>query len=71
MSGNVWEWCLNKSKTPEVTTIDQSGDWRVLRGGSWGYYAGNVRSVYRYDYNPGSRLNYYGFRVVAVRPPSQ
>ncbi len=34
MSGNVWEWCLNKYKMPENTRVDRSGDMRALRGSS-------------------------------------
>jgi formylglycine-generating enzyme required for sulfatase activity len=71
MSGNVWEWCLNKYKTPEVTTIDQSGNWRVLRGGAWDLSQDLVRAAVRDDGLPANRYDGYGFRVVAVRPPSQ
>jgi formylglycine-generating enzyme required for sulfatase activity len=71
MSGNVWEWCLNKYKTPEVTEIDQSEAWRVLRGGAWFNFQDDVRAAYRDHYRPASRFNSNGFRVVAVRPPSQ
>ncbi len=71
MSGNVWEWCLNKYDDPEVTTIDQSGDWRVLRGGSWRYGQNGVRAASRYGNHPDARLFSLGFRVVLVRPPSQ
>ena len=35
LSGNVWEWCRNKYKDPADRKVDASGDWRVLRGGSW------------------------------------
>lgn len=71
MSGNVCEWCLNKYNNPANTTIDQSDDWRVLRGGSFyseGYYA---RTDSRYYDVPTSCSRDYGFRVVVVRPPSQ
>ena len=71
MSGNVWEWCLNKYDNPEVTTIDQSDDWRVLRGGSWNYNLSRMRAAYRDFSHPVGRNFDGGFRVVAVRPPSQ
>jgi formylglycine-generating enzyme required for sulfatase activity len=35
LSGNVWEWCLNKYEHPEQIQADTSGESRVLRGGSW------------------------------------
>ena len=71
MSGNVREWCLNKYDKPYDTGIDQSNDWRVLRGGSWGNYQDDVRAVSRDPARPASRFNGRGFRVVARRPPSQ
>jgi formylglycine-generating enzyme required for sulfatase activity len=71
MSGNVWEWCLNKYDNPEMTAIDQSNDWRVLRGGSWLNYQLSVRAPFRFSHHPDYRRINYGFRVVAVRPPSQ
>ncbi len=47
MSGNVWEWCRNKYRKPEDTRVDESGDSRALRGGSWGHYRGLARGVPR------------------------
>ncbi len=70
MSGNVWEWCLNKYKTPEIIEIDKSGDWRVLRGGSWNYLQRYARAAYRADDLPDYTSNNFGFRVVVRRPPS-
>jgi formylglycine-generating enzyme required for sulfatase activity len=34
MSGNVWEWCLNKRNPPYDTAVDSTHEYRVLRGGS-------------------------------------
>jgi len=39
---------------------------RVLRGGSWINIANSLRSAYRDLNSPDNRLNYLGFRVVAV-----
>lgn len=68
LSGNVWEWCLNKFGLPAEVGIDASGDGRVVRGGSWDDNPGNARAAFRYDLHPGVRYNSFGFRV--CRPPS-
>jgi len=67
MSGNVWEWCLNKYETPSDTSVDDSGDGRVLRGGSWSYGSSRVRAACRSHYSPDRIYGPIGFRVVAVR----
>jgi formylglycine-generating enzyme required for sulfatase activity len=68
MAGNVWEWCLNKYDHPEHTTPDQSGDSRVLRGGSWLDLPGSARSSVRPGSNPDGRGNFVGYRVVCSSP---
>jgi formylglycine-generating enzyme required for sulfatase activity len=68
--GNVWEWCedwlnedyysdseLNDPKGPE------EGEGRILRGGSWGNFAGISRLSRRDDGNPDGRRDGYGFRL--------
>ncbi|MCP4428531.1 MAG: SUMF1/EgtB/PvdO family nonheme iron enzyme, partial [Chloroflexi bacterium] len=67
MSGNVWEWCLNKYETPEDTAVDKSDVWRVLRGGSWLNGQGSARTVYRFNVSPDDRGYRSGFRVVVAR----
>jgi formylglycine-generating enzyme required for sulfatase activity len=73
MVGNVWEWChsLNKPYPYEATDGRESelgDDWRVVRGGSWGYYRGDARCAARNGYHPGGRLGVgRGFRVVVSR----
>jgi len=68
MHGNVWEWCQDwyghylsepviDSKGPE------SGDVRVLRGGSWIYYGRGCRSAYRRRIDPFFRSDPFGFRL--------
>jgi len=41
-----------------------TGNYRVLRGGSWFINARYCRSAYRNYYVPGNRVGYYGFRLV-------
>ena len=75
LHGNVWEWCqdLYDSKaytnrgavTSDPLVKTGSGSSRVLRGGSWFYYAIRARSAYRDYYSPGNRSYGIGFRVVA------
>jgi formylglycine-generating enzyme required for sulfatase activity len=64
ISGNVWEWCLNKYAEPQMVTADLSGAHRVLRGGSWSSDAQFVRSAYRNRRTPVNRNNHIGFRLV-------
>ena len=68
MSGNVLEWVNDwygdySSGTQTNPLGPVSGSIRVLRGGSWIFYADSVRSSYRYYYPPGYASTYIGFRV--------
>jgi hypothetical protein len=65
MHGNVWEWCQDGYATKAAGTQDAAGasSYRVLRGGSWGNDADNVRSSNRLNYAPDVTLNNIGFRV--------
>lgn len=71
MSGNVREWVSDwydenyyrnsPANNPKGTG---SGRPRVNRGGSWGTYAGYLRSADRLYDSPGYRYSYLGFRLV-------
>jgi len=67
--GNVWEWVDDRygknyyAASPERDPRGpDSGDGRVLRGGSWSNYPRVVRVSFRYWINPGLRGNYGRFR---------
>ena len=68
LAGNVWEWCLNKYEKPVEVTVDDSGESRVLRGGSWLFDLGSARAGNRYFNHPSSRNVNVGFRVVCASP---
>jgi len=75
MHGNVLEWCEdwymdNYEETPIDGSANESGEqkYKVLRGGSWDFYAIGSRSSYRNWYGPDVRDVYVGFRLLRTLP---
>ena len=76
--GNVWEWVNDWYQADYYSVSPGSnpqgpatGEYRVLRGGSWVDFQDLARAVCRFDSHPDYRGYGFGFRVVSVvRPPS-
>ncbi len=75
MHGNVWEWCSDAWHDNYIGAPTDGSSWevwtsmvtliRVVRGGSWSYYAADCRSAARLSY-PAFIFSFYshiGFRV--------
>ncbi|MCI5209434.1 MAG: hypothetical protein D3910_11715, partial [Candidatus Electrothrix sp. ATG2] len=80
MTGNVWEWTVNRWGKDFGKTEFAYADWqkrsreeredpnvnefRVIRGGSWFNFPNFARCSFRYRDGPDLRFSYVGFRVV-------
>ncbi|MBA4349338.1 MAG: formylglycine-generating enzyme family protein [Thermodesulfovibrio sp.] len=71
MSGNVWEWVQDrydenyyKNSPRNNPQGPNSGQYRVLRGGSWYIIPRNFRATSRFWFEPSTRSYGYGFRLV-------
>ncbi len=70
MHGNVWEWCSDfygENYYANANPVDpkgpNTGEYRVLRGGSWIDHPRNCRSANRSVISPDFRIYFRGFRV--------
>ncbi|MEM9291591.1 MAG: formylglycine-generating enzyme family protein [Acidobacteriota bacterium] len=66
--GNVWEWCWDwrggyASQLQRDPEGPDSGEARVLRGGSWFNGARNLRAASRLGNPPSNRDSSFGFRL--------
>jgi formylglycine-generating enzyme required for sulfatase activity len=73
MVGNVWEWVGDRHGLYTVTTRTdpqgpESGEFRVMRGGSWDNNAGLCRVTARLYIAPHHRFDFLGFRLVRTTP---
>jgi len=72
--GNVWEWCWDRQPTtpPRSSSLSptgpETGDKRVVRGGSWCDPAPASPAATRRSWPPDHRANDLGFRVARTLP---
>ncbi|MGD0655084.1 MAG: formylglycine-generating enzyme family protein [Thermoguttaceae bacterium] len=74
MHGNAWQWCADRygaeyyaASPADDPTGPDSGNDRVLRGGSWGLGPDLTRSANRNWYAPDDRYDDTGFRVARTQ----
>jgi formylglycine-generating enzyme required for sulfatase activity len=74
MSGNVWEWVQDwkhddySGAPTDGSAWEDSGEYRVLRGGSWNIITLNLRAACRNLSVPSFRNGDFGFRLARTLP---
>ena len=75
MAGNVSEWVADwydpnyYQKSPSSNPLGpDTGEFRVLRGGSWFSLGSHIRTSDRDEFNPSFISNYVGFRCSHLSP---
>ena len=74
MHGNMYEWTWDwygpySAESRTDPKGHESGDGRVVRGGSFAFGPRRLRSAYRGRFRPMARFEILGFRCALGRPP--